>query len=569
MHIKQPMTPFWLVIWAALLALGWLLPNHYMPWTTFHMDAWVSAVFLLASACVLVRVNHSFPWHGIAVLVSALALFSMLQFAAGLVAWSGTAWVSVAYLLGFVLLLLVGAQWESGCPYQLADGLFLAIGIAALVSVGLQLHQWLGLDLLGVWAIGNASGRPSANLGQPNELGTLLIWGLLAVAWAIVRWRISVWTAIFLFAYLLLGLALTRSRTAWIAIAMLVGASWIWCRMVSDRRWPWLASGLAIYFVFCFPAIDWFGQAVLFDSSTGDLVRGKGELRPVLWALFMDAALQQPLFGYGWNQVSLAQLTVAADHPALRMVVAHSHNLFLDLMLWCGIPVGLFVSVYIVRWLWQSLCAVRCAEDALLVLFLVVVFNHAMLEIPLSHAYFLFPVGLVMGMLNVRFKYPPVLIVGRWSFCVLWLVSAGLLTIIVRDYLRIETSYLALRYEWAHVKTDAPRVPPNLLLLNQLGEYIRYARFEPTREMRVDELHWMEKVVTTYPNSGVIYKYANALAQNQKPVEAQLWLKRMCKLVPESECAVVKAVWAEKSQNNPDIAAVNWTDIESVGDGMR
>jgi hypothetical protein len=535
------------------------------------MDAWVSAVLLLACAAVVLRTSRPVAWHGVAVLITVLAVFPLLQYGFGLVVWSGTVGISTAYLIGLLLVLLIGAQWESTSPGQLADGVFLAIGLAALVSVGLQLHQWFELDLLDVWAIGHTSGRPFANLGQPNELGTLLVWGLLAVAWGVARLKISVWSAVFAAGYLLFGLALTRSRTAWIAVVILVSASWLWRRLGSDRRWPWLVTGLGLYFALCVTTVGWLGRAFLLDSSTdaADIVRLTGELRPMLWSLFADAAWQRPFFGYGWNQVGLAQLAVALDHSALHTVAVHSHNLFLDLMLWCGIPTGLLVSGYIVRWLWQCLSTVRRAEDALLALFLLVVFNHAMLELPLHHAYFLFPAGLVMGMLNVRLNVRPVLIVGRWSLFVVWFFSALLLAVIVRDYSRVETSYLALRFEWAHVKTEAPRVPPNLLLLNQLDEYIRYARFEPKREMDVSDLDWMEKVASTYPNAGVIYKFATSLALNQKPDEALLWLKKMCKIVPKSECIAIKTVWIEKSYNNPNIAAVRWEKIDTEKDIIR
>ena len=49
----QPMSPFWLAGWSIALSVSWLLPNHYLPWSTFHMDAWLSMVLLLASAVVI------------------------------------------------------------------------------------------------------------------------------------------------------------------------------------------------------------------------------------------------------------------------------------------------------------------------------------------------------------------------------------------------------------------------------------------------------------------------------------------------------------------------------------
>lgn len=560
MTAKQPLTPFWLVGWALALAVAWLLPNHYPPWSTFHMDAWTAIVLSLAAAAVIVRSRGLVVWHGITLLAAALVFVPALQNAIGMVMLSGTAWVSTAYLIGFLLALLTGARWESASPGQLADGLFLAIGMAALISVGLQLHQWLALDLLDIWTMGDGYGRPFANFGQPNQLGTFLLWGLLAVAWGFVRQRIGGWTALFMAVYLLFGLALTQSRTAWLAVVMLVGASWLWRRWWSDRRWPWVVTGLGLYFAACVISLGRLNQLFLLTLSTdiGDIVRISSEQRPAVWALFIDAALQRPWWGYGWNQVELAQLTASLDHPALHIVFSHSHHLFLDLMLWCGIPIGLFVSFYLVRWFWQRLGAVHSAEDAVLLLFLLVVGNHAMLELPLHHAYFLLPTGLVMGALNVRLQVRPMVTAGRWSMVVVWLLSVALLALLIRDYARVEASYQALRFEWARIKTETRGGPPDVLLLTQWREFIRIARFDPTSGMSADDLEWMRQVTSTYPSTSGFHKLATALAMNRQPEEATLWLKRMCKIVSESQCAAVKAAWANQSLGNPDIAAVPW-----------
>lgn len=520
----------------------------------------MAAVLSLASAAVILRSSVHVVWHGITILASVLVFVPGLQYGLGMGTFSGTAWIGTAYLIGFLLTLLIGAQWESASPGQLADGLFLAIGMAALLSVGLQLHQWLTLDLLGIWSMGEGFGRPFANFGQPNQLGTFLLWGLLAAAWGLVRRRIGLWTALFIAVYLLFGLALTQSRTAWVAVVMLISVSWIWRRLWSDQRWPWIVTGLGLYFAACVVSIGWLSQLLLlpFSGELGNIARISGELRPVVWSMFIDAALQHPFWGYGWNQGVLAQMTVALDHPALHVVFSHSHNLFLDLVLWCGFPIGLFISIYLVRWLWQGLRAVKCMEDAVLLLFLLVVINHSMLELPLHHAYFLFPVGLVMGVLNVRLHVRPVLSVGRWSVIAVWLASIVLLVAIIRDYSRVEVSYQSLRFEWAQIKTEIRGEPPDVVLLTQLREFIRLARFEPTSDMSAEDLNWMRKVASTYPSTEAFHKLAIALAMNQRPEEAQLWLKRMCKIVSESQCVAVKATWANQSFHNPRIAAVSW-----------
>lgn len=554
------MTSFWLGAWAWALGVSWVLPNHYPPWSTFHVDAWSAIVLALATGAVLLRSTGPVIWHRIAILAAILVPVPGLQYLLGMHLFASTAWVSTAYLIGFLLALLVGARWEDASPGQAADGLFMAIGMASLVSVGLQLHQWFALDLLGIWSMGDGYGRPFANLGQPNQLATFLLWGILAAAWGMARKHIGVWTFLLMAAFLLFGLSLTQSRTAWLAVVLLIVSVWAWRRLWSDRRLPWLVTGLGLYFILCVVSIDHLSQMFLLMSAgeIGDIARISGELRPTVWSLFADAAWQQPLWGYGWNQVVLAQLAVALDHPALHILFTHSHNLFLDLVLWCGIPLGLVASIGLVSWFWRRLRAVGEAQNAVLLMFLVVVANHAMLELPLHHAYFLLPVGLVMGMLNTRQNARPMMRIGRWSLASIWLAAVLLLVLLIRDYARVESSYQELRFEWARIKTKTIGQTPDVLLLTQWREFVRLARFEPVSGMSAGDMEWLRKVTSTYPSAGFLQKYAATLAMNQQPDEAQLWLKRVCKIVSESQCAAVKAAWANQSLSNPLIAAVPW-----------
>ncbi|MDD5334680.1 MAG: Wzy polymerase domain-containing protein [Rhodoferax sp.] len=520
----------------------------------------------LGSITVIFRATGPVVWHGITLTVAALVLVPVLQYGFGLVLLSGTAWISSAYLIGFLLALLTGARWESASPGQLADGLFLAIGMAALLSVALQLHQWLALDLLDAWSMGTGNGRPFANFGQPNQLATFLLWGLLAVVWGLLRRHIGIGTALFVALYMLFGLALTQSRSAWIAVGVLVLASWFWRRLWPDRLWPWLAAGLTLYFAVCTLSLDWLSQALLLSKQAGasEAVRIASELRPLIWSILIDAAWQHPVLGYGWNQVGLAQLTVALNRPPLQLLLAHSHNLFLDLILWCGIPVGLLVSFYLVRWFWLRLRAVSRAEDAVLLLFLLVVGNHALLELPLHYAYFLLPAGLIMGALNVRLHSRPIVLTGHWSLILPCLVSVALLTTIIHDYLRVETSYQELRFEQARIKTESPGKPPDVLLLTQWREAISLSRFEPTSGMSAHDLDWMHRVASTYPGGATIPKLALALALNKQPVEARQWLEKLCWIEPQPQCQAVRRYWADQALKHPELAALPWPDSASV-----
>jgi O-antigen ligase len=564
------MTPFWLCLWSIVLAVGWLLPNHYQPWLSFHTDAWMGLAFSMASVAVILRTRGPVMWHRITLLVALLPCIVTIQYVLGIVPMAGNAWISFIYLFGLLLAILTGAHWEANNAGQFINALFLAIGIAALLSVGLQLHTWLGRDGLGLLSMGGRLERPHANFGQPNQLATFLLWGLLAVAWGWLHKRIGVWTALLISFYLLFGIALTASRTAWIGVSLLVCLSWFWRGLWRDARLPWVVTGLGIYFVLCVVYAGWL-QSLLQVSGAGigraaiaNVVQmnAKGDPRQLAWTAFADALSQHPLWGFGWNQSGLAQMSVASEHPQIGKFFSYSHNLFFDLVLWCGIPLGLLISLALLWWLWKRFSAVRNAENAVLLLFVLIVANHAMFELPLYFAYFLLPVGMMIGVLNVRLGAKPVMYTSRGFFFALWLATTILLSLIIRDYLRVETSYRILRMEWYNFKMSAVHAPPDVLLLTQWQEYIRYARFVPIGGLTNEELNWMRHVTGLYPNMIFFNKIATAMALNHRPDEAALWLKRLCKIAPEEECLLVKKDWARQSLKEPAIAAVPWPLID-------
>lgn len=560
--ISRPALPrFWMVAGAVALSLAWVLPNHYAPWSSFHMDSWSAIVLMVIALAVIVRSPGDIAWHPTAWLVAILVCVPWLQYAGGLIFLSGVSWIVSIYLLGLLLALLIGAHWERTSPGQLGDYLFLATGIAALVSVGLQLYQWLMLDGLDIWSMGQGYGRPFANFGQPNQLATLLLWALLGTGWAVIRRRIGVWTAALGAIYLLFGLALTASRTAWVAVLLITAACWIWRPLWPNRRAAWLVTAFAAIFAGYVLSIGWASEVLMIaPAEPQDIARVGTETRPAIWAMFCDAALQRPIAGYGWGPLSAAQIEVAVDHPVMNTVYSHSHNLLLDLVLWCGIPAGLAVFAYLALWLWRRIKSVDNAEDALKILFVIVVINHAMLEFPLQYAYFLLPFGLMVGALETRLPDRKVWISGRKVVVGLWLVAGLLLSLLIRDYWQIERAYQALRFEWAGYAAKAPAQPPDLLLLNQWRGFVWYARLEPSANMSAADIELMRALTRLYPSSGFFHKLATALALNNQPEEAQWWLKRVCKISTAHQCSAVQRAWANQSLNEPKVARVKWPE---------
>jgi len=561
-HGGHAIRPLWLFVSTGALACTWLLPNHYYPWSAFHADAWCAVILSALALAIALNLKEPTTWHSNTLVVAMLACIPGLQYFCGLVAFSGQAWIVSAYLLGFLLALLVGQRWETHSPNQMLTCLLWAVGIASFGSVTLQLQTWLGVidtGMFDIWSMGLSGNRPYANLGQPNQLATLLLWGLLASAWAYTTQKIRGPVALLMAGFLLIGIALTQSRTAWIGLAFFLVATWTWRRHWPSKRMPWAVTGLLA--VYClYPLLLRAVTDALLLGSENSYFRDQiqGELRLPAWRMFGHAVLERPWFGWGWTEIGHVQLAVATEFPALFPTFGHSHNLFLDLLLWLGLPIGLLVSGGLVWWFVRCARKVSNATDAVLVMLLGAVGIHAMLEFPLHYAYFLLPVGLVIGVLNQRLMPQSVCTTPRWTLLVLWLMGALLLAGIIRDYFKVESSFQEARFELAHIGNAPQGQPPDVLLLNQLRERINYMRFEVKPGMTPAELDWLQKVVNAYPGGGAAYKAARALALNQKPAEALQWLRKVCKISSPDECALIQRVWVKDAQTNPLIAAVPW-----------
>ena len=560
---KPPMSAFWLIVWGSALSCSWLLPNHYMPWTAFHTDAWSALSFLIAALVVALRVDTDLAWHRSATWIGLALSIPAVQYLSGMIPFAGQAWIVSVYLLGLLLAILTGQRWEKANPGQLADGIFWAIGVASLVSVSLQLQTWLGIietGIFDIWSMGLSGARPYANLGQPNQLATLLIWGLLSCAWAFQTRRIGSWTSICMAVFLLVGIALTQSRTAWLALGFLTASTWWWRRLWRNSLVPWATTGLFAFFWLAHPLLYKVRQALglavqdeLFRQSS------HGELRFTAWRLFLRSAIESPWLGYGWTTVGNAQLKVASEFLPLYPTFGYSHNLFLDMILWLGIPLGFLISSAIVVWFLRTFTGISDAKSAILVMCLGVVGIHAMLEFPLYYAYFLLPTGVLVGILNSQ-DINNTTNIPRWTFVSALIVSLVLVAAVINDYFRIESNYREVQFESARIGTLPIGDPPKVLLLTQLRENINFMRYKVKEGMPKEDIENLIKVATAYPSGGRSYKVAMALALNSDPSRASDWLQRICTISSPDECALIKNVWKRDGASNPHIHAVNWPD---------
>jgi len=173
----------------SFLLYGWLAPLLIPPWVSWHHEVPVFAATLMLG---LVTFRHRGP-EGIPVpraitIFAALMLLAVIQCLTGILTFAGDAFVVSLYLFLMALSWQIGYAQAYDRDKRQIEKALLAIAIllltSALASAALALAQALDVLESGSWANRIPSlRRPGAHLGQPIQLGTLLLMGLASLVY--------------------------------------------------------------------------------------------------------------------------------------------------------------------------------------------------------------------------------------------------------------------------------------------------------------------------------------------------------------------------------------------------
>jgi len=547
---------------ALALLVSWLVPNHYLPWLGFYNE-FIAALGLLAlSGSLLLQKKSHHPTRielpFAAILLLALALTPPMQAASGTVLFWGDAWIASLFLAMTGLAIAVGYGVIQTSGSRLTTTLAMVLLLAAITSFYLALCQWLGITL-DVWLLdAPPGGTPYANIGQRNMLATLFCFGLIATLYLRERGFIGISGTLLIALLLLLGLAMTRSRTPFVIIIVL--AIWaVWKRGQLQLK----LSNMAITIgtgIFALLWFSWPNVAAILDQtaepSLGRLESATGgDVRFTLWHQLIEAAALRPLTGYGWNQVSLAQIEVAADFPP-STGVEYAHNIVIDFILWTPPLLGLVLAVVAAWWMLKRLKGCHTLDEWFCLGILLATAVHSMLETPHTYAFFLVPAGLCIGIIEQRQSAKHIRI-PRWSYILSMFFGWGMLIWVGSEYLAAEEDYRLMQFESAKLapRSDATRTV-DLTLLTQLEEEIRLGRTQPHPEMGAEEIAWMKKTSHRNPSPENLSKLAVAQGLNGEAKKSARTLQTIENLYGRRNLAHTRLRWLSYTCSYPELETI-------------
>lgn len=505
--------------------LAFVLPNRYYPWLSAYHEFSIYLLFLVAFLILIINKNKIMIDRYIA-LVFFIALIPLVQYFFGKVYFFGDAVIAAIYIFSFACSILLGFNLtKKDNKKQILIFTSWIFIVSALLSSYMMLKQWLLLTNGGIWIIDVPHNRPFANFAQPNNCATFLILSLLAVLYLFEKKQINYISSTSLAFLLLLCLALTQSRSVWVyAICFVVW--WYWKYNPLNTRLKknsiWYVLGIFAGFVYALPIVSQYLGLIGINNVVERTTSGFTRLS--MWHQLILALKQQPIWGYGWNQVSVAQISIFSSYPTTEWT-EHSHNILLDLLIWNGIPIGTLIIVFFAYWLFKLSQLAYTVENFIALAMIGAVISHGMLEFPLEYATFLLPVGFLMGYVYVDSSFQNVINLSKKKIITFYSGAIVLYGTIFYEYVKIEQDTRLVRAEILNIgKTHVTQAAPNLLLMTQLSERIRYIRTAPEKNMSKEELLWMKKVTYRYATPNNLYKYAQVLLLNNQEEKSKHYL---------------------------------------------
>lgn len=563
----SPQIPGWTHVGLFLgVTVSVLLPFHFAPWRTFQNDLAAFAAWALLLATNARQGDAPRGTHPAALLIWVLPVLPWFW------PWGGDGFLSdralaSLYLGAAVLVFDAGRRAvKEGRDSLVTDTLLAGLVLGALLNVGVQALQYFGLPPYGLLTAESAPfGRASGNVGQANHLATLQVLASLGVLGWWAERRIAGWVAGFALAVLLSGMALTQSRVGALAVLLVGAVLALRPRTWGPRRGVILAgvSWLALCWWVALRGGEWAG---LEGTAADRLSSVSLASRAIHWTNLWLAISERAGEGWGWAQVGAAQLWAMRDGLAGQEMIEHAHNIFLDLLVWCGMGVGGVLCLGLAYVAWTMMMRVRDPSTSpktwFAALSVLVVLLHAQLEYPLDYAYLLLPVAWLCGVAFAGSGSPTRAYAGNWPGIAarsasLWTLAlcAVLGAWVLFEYPKVANDFIEMRYETAGLLPPKWRQAPDVVLLDGPREYIRLARMPPGVRPRAEEIEWARRVSARFPTPAALAQYAQSQRSAGSMPQAKLTLWRLCKMYDTGICAQMLADFSQP-QRTPEKAAV-------------
>lgn len=517
---------------AIVASAGVLFTIGSAPWPSFWAEVIFGAVTAIALVHSILHSKNSLQVNSLALIPLLLLIPITLQYTKNIYPYFGVFFIALLYVIGFIFVVLASNGLSNKNNKFITDYLCHFFLISCAASFIFQMAQLFGISNA---VIPIATSRLAGTIGQPNILGTFYILGIVSVVYFRRSERLTKLHYAFIGIFCL-GVGFTQSRTA--LINLIAGSLLFFIFAKRDFRLlviSWIviaASWLIPYFILT-------KSADLADSLR-DPSTGGGRLE--IWHMAFDAILQHRLLGLGLGQISIAQYESAYFLPG-RAVLAYTHNLGLDLLLWFGIFFGAVFCVYLLFvGIKLLILKNKTCTDWLIVYGFFAIFIHALLEAPHSYTYLLFPFAVFLGIAISRVGKKDQLNINRHLFLiVLVLISLATVAVISLDYRKIQSAIQAsVRHSEGQSVAPEALAPKSFIVFDHWQSL--FQTFYAAPDTNAEQLPKIEALAALLPNTQLDAKVIYSLQESGRASEAVFRLMKACSMEPQPDCEELKSI---------------------------
>lgn len=275
-----------------------------------------------------------------------------------------------------------------------------ALAIGATVQAMVAIIQFVGADsVVPLILPPKEQYQAVGQMGQRNQLGHYLMWGVLACAYLWHKQALKPVFVLMLLFFLTASMGLVGSRTIIaFAITLSISISCLWILTQEKHKHLLKLFGVALVMVVVFQFIEPLLSIFLeVDHQSGvsrlaDTQANVGRLSE--WSKAWQLFLHSPWIGHGWgNYATQSFLLPELDdfrRYELHNLFDNSHNIVLQLLA----EVGFFGALMVIGAIFMSVRFFfrnHTANHLFLLMLIVVSLTHSLFEFPLWFLYFFFP----------------------------------------------------------------------------------------------------------------------------------------------------------------------------------
>lgn len=536
--------------------LGLTIPNHHRPWTSFHTDA------LFISGTILFCLIHrsSFSKSAPASALKFSAIISTIIFIQYLFAEIslGHMLTNIFYISCLGLSIWIGSTYIEHPETNTLRWIYYSFTLGSLISVALQLLTILDADIFNIIRHTSSPGRPSGNIGQSNMLGTILIIGLIGLIWLYEKNEIRASTLTLAGFLIILGVVLTGSRAAILSILFSTALIWRWREHIKRS-----SAKNIIFTIIIFLTTLSFARPIIIqnpaanESYTANIIdsfRLHESSRIDIWNVFISSIQDRALFGWGWNHGGEAYLNHAKMDMANGVIFTSAHNIFLDLIVWLGLPIGLTIILFLTKAAIDAYKSVENIDAATSYICLAAIAIHSFFELPLHYGYILIPTGIFIGITGKRINNRSTIYPSKFPnlISIYSAILGAVGCLIVYDYPKVEENYRYMILHQNSIKTlDSPK-NPEAIIISQWNSYFDILN-SATNRITENEI---ENTIAELPDSYIIYYGAQELVKIGKTEKALIKLRMLCRVLSTEDARRAGLLWNNSDAKN--IYGVKW-----------